>query len=243
MKIITLFLLFFFTIYSWGGEYSTEKTLTLDAQSIEKLDIDCGAGFLKISGMKNSSEIEVLAEIYVSDIDRDRAEEFLEKTLRLSLEKDDDEAILESGFDYRGSFWEKLFDDRPSVRVDLTVQVPAEIDLKIDDGSGSIEIENIDGSVKLDDGSGEISIQGISGDVRIDDGSGEVHIADVGGDVKIDDGSGEIIVRDVGGTVRVDDGSGTIKIRGVGKDVIIEDDGSGRVDISDVEGEIVRQDD
>jgi len=243
MKIITVLLVFLLTISSWGGEYKTEKQLTLDAKSIELLEVDCGAGFLKVTGMQNATEIKVQAEIFVSDIDRDRAEEFLEKTLRLYLERDGEDAILKSGFDYRDSFWEKLFDDHPNTRIDLTVQVPRKIDLKIDDGSGFTVIENIDGSVKMDDGSGETTIRGITGEVWIDDGSGELHISDVGGDVEIDDGSGEITVRDVQGNVRVDDGSGSIKISGVAKDVIIEDDGSGHVKISDVKGKIVRRDD
>ena len=243
MRIITILLVFLLTISSWSGEYNMERELTLDAQAIKLLEIDCGAGFLKVSGMQNTKEIKVQAEIYVSDIDRDHAEEFLEKTVRLYLEQDDDRAILESEFEYRNSFWEKIFNHRPNARIDLTVFVPREIDLKIDDGSGTVLIENINGSVWLDDGSGETTIRGIAGDVRVDDGSGELQITDITGDVKIDDGSGEIIVRDVRGTVRVDDGSGSIKISGVSRDVIIEDDGSGRVQISDVEGEIVRRDD
>jgi hypothetical protein len=216
--------------------------MTLDAQSIETLVIDCGAGFLKVKGVEDAEVIEVQAEIFISDIDQDRVEEFLEKTMRLYLEKDGDRAILESGFDYRSSFWEKIFGDHPRTRIDLTVKVPHRIDLKIDDGSGKIMIENIAGSVRLDDGSGETAIRGIDGDVRIDDGSGELHVSDIGGDVRIDDGSGKIVVSDVRGTVRVDDGSGSIQISGVSQDVIIEDDGSGSVQISDVDGEIVRRD-
>lgn len=243
MRIITILLVFLLTISSWSGEYNMERELTLDAQAIKLLEIDCGAGFLKVSGMQNTKEIKVQAEIYVSDIDRDRAEEFLEKTVRLYLERDGDQAILESEFEYRNSFWEKIFNHRPNVRIDLTVYVPREIDLKIDDGSGYIIVENIDGSVKLDDGSGETTLRSISGDVWLDDGSGEIDISDIGGNVEIDDGSGEITVSDVRGNVRVDDGSGSIKIRGVAKDVIIEEDGSGHVDISEVKGKVVRRDD
>jgi hypothetical protein len=242
MKILSFLLILFFTVNSWSGKYSEEKQLTLDAQSIDLLVIDCGAGFLEVKGVENAEEIEVKAEIFISDIDQDRVEEFLEKTLRLYLEKDGDRAVLESGFDYKSSFWERIFDGHPRTRIDLTVKVPRKIDLRIDDGSGKVMIENIEGSVRLDDGSGETTIRRITGDVRVDDGSGELHITDIGGDVKIDDGSGEIIVRDVKGTVRVDDGSGSIKISGVSQDVIIEDDGSGSVKISDVEGEIVRRD-
>lgn len=243
MKIITVLLVILITISSWSGEYNMERELTLDAQAIKLLEIDCGAGFLKVQGVDDAKAIEVQAEIYVSNIDRDKAEDFLEKTVRLYLERDGDQAILESDYEYKNSLWEKIFDDRPNVRIDLTVQVPRTIDLKIDDGSGYIVVEKIDGSVRLDDGSGETTLRGISGDVWLDDGSGEIHISDVGGDVEIDDGSGVIIVRDVSGNVRVDDGSGSIEIRGVAKDVIIEEDGSGSIDISEVKGKVLRRDD
>ena len=243
MKIITLLLSLVLAVSLWSSDYKTEKKLTLDADVIETLKINCGAGFLKVRGDQNTTAIEVSAQIYVSHLEKDEAEDFVEKRIRLSLEQRGRHAYLESEYDHKSSFWGKVFNDHPEVRIDLTITVPEKIDLRVDDGSGYILIENIAGSVDLDDGSGEITLRDITGDVWIDDGSGEIRISHVGGDVEIDDGSGEIVVRNVKGNVRVDDGSGSIEISGVGKDVIIGDDGSGRVDITDVSGRIVRHDD
>ena len=57
------------------------------------------------------------------------------------------------------------------------------------------------------------------------------------------DGSGTIFIQQVGGTVKIDDGSGSIHIDGVEKDVIIEDSGSGGLDIRNVKGKVYRDDD
>lgn len=243
MKILALLLPLFLFTSLLSGEYTTEKKLTLDADNIETLKIDCGAGYLKVKGVQNATTIEVEANIYVSHLDKEEADEFIEKRVYLFLEQRGRQAYLESGYNSKKSLWGKVFDDHPEVRIDLTVTVPQKMDLRVDDGSGYILIENIVGSVDLDDGSGETTLRDIQGDVWIDDGSGELHVTNIDGDVEIDDGSGEIVVRDVKGDVRVDDGSGSIKISGVEKDVIIGDDGSGHVDITDVKGRVVRHDD
>ena len=47
--------------------------------------------------------------------------------------------------------------------INLDVELPENIALQVDDGSGSIEIENIGGPVTVDDGSGSMSIKDIQG--------------------------------------------------------------------------------
>ena len=62
--------------------------------------------------------------------------------------------------------------------INLTVRVPKNMDVEVDDGSGEVKIAQINGNIQIDDGSGEINIRDIRGDVGIDDGSGtfvEIH--------------------------------------------------------------------
>ena len=51
-------------------------------------------------------------------------------------------------------------------------------------------------------------------------------------------GSGSITVRQVGGSVIIDDGSGGIDVHDIEHDVTIIDDGSGSFNASDVRGNI-----
>jgi hypothetical protein len=251
MKFRIIIVAVFFLCASFSFAYEDVRNLSLSAKGIYELEIDCGAGFLKVYGKQGLNTIKVEAEIVLEGRSDKNAEEFLKKYLDLSLEKRGSRAVLTSGFkEYRSlfSFRNKL--------INLTVSIPAEMDLDVDDGSGYITIEDIagnlviddgsgdieivnnKGNVDVDDGSGEVELEEITGDVSVDDGSGDVSVKGVSGDVSVDDGSGSIIIRNVGGSVTVRDGSGSISIDGVEKDVSIPSDGSGSVRINNVKGKV-----
>ena len=208
------------------------KDLSLDAEGIQKLKIECGSGFLKVTGKESSRVIEVRAEIIRKGKDDKDADEYIQKNVILKLEREGSQAVLVS------KFKNKLFTG--SRVINLTVNVPENIDIDVNDGSGEISIQNITGDIDVDDGSGTIKIDDIRGDIKIDDGSGTLSVRRVEGNVSIDDGSGTIDVAGVSGTVIVDDGSGSIRIEGVGGDVHIKDDGSGSLSIRDVKGKVIK---
>jgi hypothetical protein len=251
MKAKILLVVLLFLCVAFVFPYESTKKLSLPSQGIEKLDIDCAAGFLKIYGIEGLAQIEVTAEIIVEGKRIQDEEEFIRENIRLSLEKRGTEAVLVSKF--KESFPYISFRNKV---INLTVNVPKNINLHVDDSSGSmgvehiigqidiedssgdIYIEDIKGNVDIDDSSGDIEVIVVSGYLKIDDGSGGIDVKDIGGDVSIDDGSGSIYVNNIGGRVTVSDGSGSININGVEKDVIIEDDGSGGVTIRNVKGNV-----
>jgi hypothetical protein len=187
MKFKIIFVALFFLCASFTFAYEDVRNLNLSAKGIEKLEIDCGSGFLKVNGKQGLKEIKVEAEIVLEGKSEKSAKEFLQKYLELSLEKRGSRAVLTSGFkSYRSlfSFSNKL--------VNLTVSIPVDMDLDVDDGSGSIRIEDIAGNVKVDDGSGSMEITNIKGNLDVDDGSGQIEVEGVSGDVSVDDGSGSM---------------------------------------------------
>jgi DUF4097 and DUF4098 domain-containing protein YvlB len=231
---LTFMILFLFCL---SIAFSFERTdrFSLPADGINKLMIDCGSGFLRVTGEDSLKAIEVEAEIIVrGKSDRDM-EEYVADNVRLELKRQGDRAVLVSGFknSIRGiSFREKV--------INLTVRTPKYMDMEVDDGSGEIDIAQINGNIRIDDGSGTITIRGIRGDVEIDDGSGTIEVSDVTGNVMVDDGSGTIDLTNVEKDVEVTDGSGSIYIDTVGGDVIIKDDGSGGLRIRNVKGRVVK---
>ena len=249
LLVLTPFLLF-------GSDYSDARNLNLSADGIDQLKVDCGSGFLKLSGKPGLKSILVKAEITSQHESEARIKKLVEDYMVLTLEQHGSTAKLTSKFESVHSF----FGGHGDVQINLTVEVPEKMDLDIHDGSGSILIKDITGRLKLDDGSGETEIDNITGDVDVEDGSGSLKITQINGNLEVDDGSGEIDIRqitgnveiedgsgsidvdDVTGDVDVDDGSGSIDIRNVGKDVIIRESGSGGVSISDVRGKIYRHD-
>lgn len=215
--------------YAGSHNFSEVRNLEVDASGLSDLFIDAGAGSLIVSGVEDSDEIVVVATIIVDDKDEDEAREFIEKRLRLDLERDGDRAKLRAGF-RSGWGWDS------NAAIDLDVRMPARLGLLIDDGSGSITVRDIASSVRIDDGSGPIELVN-SGDVDIDDGSGSIRLENTG-NVKIDDGSGSIDIVRAAGDVYVEDGSGTIDIRSVQGSVTV-DDGSGDINIDDVEHDLI----
>ena len=254
MRIKILAAVFFFAASTALFAVEETRELSLGADGIDKIVIDCGAGDCRIEGVEGRETIEVKARIIVRGMSRRRAENFVKEKVLLSLERNGSRAVLKSLF----KPYTSLF-SMGSKMIDLTILVPARLDLDIDDSSGDMDIKNIEGSVLLDDSSGDISVHNVRGDVDIDDNSGDLFMRAVQGSVIIDDGSGTIDLRDMGGPVHVDDSSGDIIIQravgdvtvsdssgditidGVERDVIIKSDGSGDLDITNVKGRIIKQ--
>lgn len=191
-----------------------ELELTVSPES--GLVIDAGAGPLTVEGDDGNS-IRVEAGIYQRSSSNDYS---------LVLEADGEDGarlVAEAASTTFGS----------SDYIDLAVRIPRSMQLRIDDGSGSIRVSLLDGNLDIEDGSGSITISGIGGSLAIDDGSGSISIEEIGGDVTIDDGSGSIDVRGVAGTVSVSDGSGSITVADAGDFELLED-GSGSVNLTEI---------
>ena len=218
---------------AWNG-YTETRDLELSADGVDLLEIDAGAGSIVVNGDANANNIKVKAIIRIDD-DEDDARMIIEKNLILKLEAKRGKAKLDAHFDHGA--WR--FND--SGAVDLEVQIPYGLNIFVDDGSGSMSIQDVGGDVSIDDGSGSIVVMGAAS-VAIDDGAGSIKISSVTGDVEVEDGSGDIKIREVGGRVTIDDGSGKIDVSDVELDLDIVSDGSGSVQLSDIRG-AVHQDD
>ena len=250
-RVMLIVFLLIFTPLLFGWEQT--ESLTLEVKGINLLEIDSGAGFLEIQGIPGLSRIEVTAEIIVRGMRREKAQRFIEEKLELRLEKWGTRARLVGKFKSHFSWFnwgEKL--------CNLTVRVPEEINLSIDDSSGSIVIHKLNGNLNIDDGSGDIQVSDVTGEVTIedssgdlkvthiqgpvfiDDGSGAIFLKDIAGQVRIDDGSGEIRVSRVKGKVTISDGSGSIWVEEVDQDVIIQEDGSGQVYLAKIKGRVIK---
>ena len=232
MRNVVVVLMFFASLAQAGfSDYEEVRDLKLDATGIDELSIDAGAGSMDVVGVAGLKHIEVVATITIENKGSDSAMEFMEERMNLSLQEGSGTAILvsnfSSGFMGRG----------PDARIDLNISIPQGMALRIDDGSGSIDINETKASVVIDDGSGSIDIDAV-GDVNIDDGSGSIDVVAAAGDVIIVDGSGSINISEVGGSVRIDDGSGGIRVVNVENDLVIAEDGSGGLSYDDIRGHV-----
>ncbi len=254
MKKTAIFCTIFMLVWSAVRAADSRETLTIPADGLKALAIDCGAGALKVQGQEGLDRVEVVATIRLSGAGEAELREFREERVTLKLERVGAKAVLTSRIDDTFTL-DKLFGGRDAV-IDLDVTLPRGLDLDVDDGSGDLAVRDIGGRLDLEDGSGDIVLEriagavaiedgsgslvlsGVKGDMDIDDGSGDIELKDAGGAVAIEDGSGSIDLRGAVGPVSVDDGSGDIVIDGVEKDVTIEEAGSGGLEIRNVKGRV-----
>jgi DUF4097 and DUF4098 domain-containing protein YvlB len=208
-------------------EHRAERAADLPLKGITRVVIEASAGYLKVIG--DAGEANLSARGIACATSKSVLEDIQLKTRTagqtayLTVEMPSD---VWSPFDWLGG----------RVALDLTVRLPRTMAIDVHDSSGSIEISDA-GETSIDDDSGPISVNGINGDLEVDDGSGSMMIQNVTGNVRIEDGSGSILVGQVSGNVVVEgDGSGSIAIGDVEKDVRVERDGSGSISVSDVGG-------
>ncbi len=221
--------------------YSAERAEAVKADGVTEVVIDAGAGFLIVNGVGQPAEITAKGKACTS------RESYLDD-IQISIRRNGERVTI------KAEFPSHTFSTASS-SLDFEVKVPEGVTLKIDDGSGRLEVRNvaavdisdgsgsiaindISGEVSIEDGSGEIRVEAVSGRVDIDDGSGSIIVKNVKNDVEIEDGSGSIDVRDVTGTFTVDDGSGSINAESIGGDFIVENGGSGSIDYSEITGKV-----
>ena len=218
--------------YAASHDYIEVKDLRLPVEGVNDLQIDAGPGDMEISGVAGASEISVTATISVPTRTDSKARSIIKSDLVLTLEQEGDRAILVSYFKPGKWGWDG------SPNIDLKINIPNNFNLLIDDGPGSLNVQDVEGDITIDDGSGYIKMVRVGGDIKIDDGSGSISVKEVGNTVSITDGSGSITVRNVGGSVVIDDGSGGIDVSDVENDLIIEEDGSGSLRVARIQGQV-----
>jgi DUF4097 and DUF4098 domain-containing protein YvlB len=253
MKTTVLLALILLPFLASAEDFHETRYLSISAAGIDLLTVKCGAGYLELQGVAGLDRINVSAQIEVADIAEADRRSFVNKKLRLKLERRGNRAVLQSEIE-RSATLEK------QAKIDLTIDVPKKFNVTINDGSGtiavhdligrlviddesgSIKIEKIMGEVNVDDGSGSIDIDNINGSVNVNDGSGNIDIDLVKGDVKVKDGSGGMTIQDIDGNVTVSDGSGSIEINDVQKNVFIREAGTGELNIDGVKGKVTMRD-
>jgi DUF4097 and DUF4098 domain-containing protein YvlB len=208
--------------------YSEPRQATLDATGATTLRVEAKAGSLKIRGSSGLSEVRVDGKACARD--KDVLEEI---ELRTNRSGD----ILHIVVEIPDIEW-----TRHSPYLDLEIEVPENLLLIVEDGSGSVTIEGVRG-LELEDGSGDILVRQIAEGVEIEDGSGELQISEIGGTVRIDDGSGSLEIQHVAGKVTIEDGSGEITVRDTEAGLEIIEDGSGSIELEHIGGDVLIRED
>ncbi|MGD8990159.1 MAG: DUF4097 family beta strand repeat-containing protein [Desulfobacterales bacterium] len=249
MRVNVFCLVVLMPLAALAGTVEHTQHLELAVSDQKALQITCAAGFLEVYGVDGADRIKVTATVQIKGITRDGLAGFLERHALLTLKQDGRKAILVSVFKNQKQM-------TVDARIDVTVAAPKHLRVQIDDGSGRIDVSDLDadlviqddsgsirirdiqGNIDIEDGSGKINITDIRGNLEIKDGSGSIQIDRIKGDVRLVDGSGQMTLKDIDGNLAIRDGSGGIEIINVTQNVLIKDAGSGALDIDGVKGRV-----
>lgn len=249
MRAIAFCFVIWLPLAAMAGTIERSEQLELSSTDVKILQITCAAGFLEVYGVDGTDRIKVTATVNISGIPAYKLPDFLERHVLLTLNKRSHKAILESIFKDQNQM-------KADAKIDLTVAIPKHLRVKIDDGSGRIDVSDLDADLEIKDGSGSITIRDIQANVAIEDGSGKIQITDIRGNLDVRDGSGSIemnqvkgdarlvdssgqmTIKDIDGNLTIRDGSGGIEIINVTQNVLIKESGSGSLDIDGVKGKV-----
>lgn len=231
---------------------TAQRQARIELDGVRRIVLDAGAGELRVTGRADTTVLEAEGTACAS------SEARLED-VQIFHEKRGDVLHLWTDRSQQPEIRIGWVDD--TSRLDLTVQVPSNLPidiedgsgdaliksvstLRLEDGSGELDLADLRGDVTIDDGSGSLIVVGVDGKVTVEDGSGEVEITGVKNDVTVEDGSGDVTIHQIGGAVEItEDGSGDLDITGVGRGVHIVNDGSGNIVLRDVTGDVRVDDD
>jgi Putative adhesin len=127
---------------------------------------------------------------------------------------------------------------RRNISISYEVIVPAETRLQAHTGSGSLQVEGIQGPVEAGTGSGGVQVSDISSAVRADTGSGNIKLDHIKGNVRAKAGSGSIHASDVAGGFEGYTGSGQVTLEQTAPGSVHVDTGSGGVELRGVRGSL-----
>ena len=79
--------------------------------------------------------------------------------------------------------------------VSVVLRVPKQVDLDVQTGDGSVEVQPVSGHVSLSTGDGSITAEGLQGEIRLHTGDGAIRATALSGSLKADTGDGHMNVQ------------------------------------------------
>ncbi len=208
--------------------HSKDLAAEMSLDGVDAIEVLAVSGDLEITGSSNTRRVRATGRACTGAEGRDRIDEIAIREERVggTLRIIADVPFIED-------------EDWRIGGLDLELDLPDNLPVRVTDTSGDIEIEDVY-SVQLTDSSGDVTMRGVLASVHIErDSSGDLDIRDVG-DVTIDvDSSGDIDVVRAGSVMIGKDSSGAIRVRDIVGDMKVGRDSSGPIEAVNVSGDFI----
>jgi len=200
------------------AEYRTEKNLKLEPGG--RFTIDSSAGSVTITGTSESG-----ARIVVTS-NRDD----LESLFDLQFE--------ESAGEVRVTARKKHMFGWPNhLRLHFDVRVPAETQVDVKTGGGSVEISQLKRDADLNTSGGSINVSDLAANLKAHTSGGSIELKRVTGDARIDTSGGGIEGNSLGGSIEARTSGGSVEFDEVKGDLLAHTSG-GSIRIENAGGKV-----
>ena len=136
--------------------------------------------------------------------------------VKVTLEYTYDDDSFEPIFEQSGNRLElkEIFErnSRTSGRSTWTLEIPDDIDVRFNTGSGDLKIDDLKIELRSNLGSGDVELRDLIGDIDVNTGSGDIDVDNLDGELRANTGSGKIEIADSKGDIDVNAGSGYIRL-------------------------------
>ncbi|MCS7312699.1 MAG: DUF4097 domain-containing protein [Acidobacteria bacterium] len=180
--------------------------------------------------------VHVVGHVTIRAFSRKQAQSWLQRILT-------DPPVIQADGDIRIEWpaWARrswsVFGGPWGLRVDYTIDVPPETNVRVKTGSGDVEVRDVDGPVWVHTLSGDVEVQTVQSAVEVRTGSGDVRVEEVRGDVEVRAGSGDVRLGSTIGRVTVRLGSGDLTADRV-QGPVEASTGSGDIALTRVVGDV-----
>jgi hypothetical protein len=202
MKNISFILLLLIAFVSYGQDQTVTKTF----KGIKTIRLSTASGDITLKKGSGSDVSVLLKHTYNKD---EFEPVFEENSGRLTIEE---------RFD-RGSH---------SGHSNWTLEIPDNLDVKINTGSGNITIDGLNIELRSNTGSGDVLITSVKGDLDFNTGSGDIEIEKGEGEIRLNTGSGNIRANGGTGIYSFNAGSGNIRLENLNGELRVNT-GSGNI--------------
>jgi hypothetical protein len=188
-----------------------DKTISKSFSNITNIKLSTSSGDITL---KKGSGTEVKVSVKYSFDEGDYKPVLEQNSSRLTLKEE-----FSGGSHSGNSSWTLEIPDNIKINTntgsgDITVDGVA-IDIKSNTGSGDITLSAVKGDLDFNTGSGNIEIEKGEGDIRLNTGSGNVKASDGSGNYSINAGSGDIRLDQLKGDFAINTGSGDIQAKAI----------------------------
>jgi DUF4097 and DUF4098 domain-containing protein YvlB len=142
----------------------------------------------------------------------------LEQDFTFSIRHDGAKYLIRSNRDEAGG----PSSPRQRFKSSLTIQVPKQVALRLDNRNGRILIQDVSGDQAVINRYGDVEVRNITGRVELENRNGNVFVQDVSAAVAITNRYSNTTVRNVGGDLRIETRNGDVEVSGVAGAAAIE---------------------